>query len=139
MRRAFTVVEVIFVIVVLGILAAVALPKFKAMLGQADISKAKSTIAAVRSGLQVYKNKHILLGQSPYPSTLDSDNNHLFDKVLPYAISPSGKPGGWSKANDRYIFHVDGSQKLVFKYDSTSGRFLCDPDQTTPAELCDQF
>ncbi len=139
MRRAFTIVEIIFVIVVLGMLTAIALPKFKEMLAQADISKAKSTVTAIQSGLQVYKNKHILLGQDPYPSTLDSDNDHLFDKVLPHAISPSTKPGGWSKENDRYIFHVDGSRKLVFKYDAASGRFVCDPDKTTPTELCDQF
>ncbi len=139
MRRAFTVIELIFVIVVLGILSAVALPKFKGMLGQADISKAKSTVTAIRSGLQVYKNKHILLGQDPYPATLDSDNDHLFDKVLPHAITPSIDPGGWSKENGNYVFHVDGEEKIVFTYDSTKGSFTCDPDQTTPAELCDQF
>jgi len=139
MKRAFTIIELIFVLVVLGILAAVALPKFKEMLAQADISKAKSTVTAIRSGLQVYKNKHILLGESPYPSTLDSDNNHLFDKVLPHAVTPSTDPGGWSKENGDYVFHVDGEEKIVFTYDSTKGSFTCDSNQTTSAELCDQF
>jgi len=139
MKRAFTIIELIFVLVVLGILAAVALPKFKEMLAQADISKAKSTVTAIRSGLQVYKNKHILLGESPYPSTLDSDSDHLFDKVLPHAVTPSTSPGGWSKENGDYVFHVDGEEKIVFTYDSTKGSFTCDSNQTTSAELCDQF
>ena len=139
MKRAFTLVELVFIIVVLGILAAVSLPKLSSFLSTADISKAKSTVTAVRSGLQVYKNKHILLGESPYPSTLDSDSDHLFDKVLPHAVTPSTSPGGWSKEDGDYVFHVDGDDKIVFTYDSTKGSFTCDPDQTTSAELCDQF
>ena len=50
-RNAFTMIELVFVIVVLGILAAIALPKFAATRDDANVAKAKSTVAAVRSGI----------------------------------------------------------------------------------------
>lgn len=48
MRRAgFTMIELIFVIVVLGILAAVALPKFIGVSEQADAAKCKSFVGTM--------------------------------------------------------------------------------------------
>ena len=38
MRKAFTVLELIFVIVILGILAAIALPRFSSSKDEAEIS-----------------------------------------------------------------------------------------------------
>ncbi len=139
MRRSFTLIELIFVLVLLGILAAVALPKFGETLEQTNIAKAKSTVAAIRSGLQVYKNIHILRGEEPYPATLDSDSSHLFGKVLPHPITPSTKVGGWSKEDGKYIFHTTKG-KIAFEYDSTNGSFTCiKGSPTTIAGVCSNF
>ena len=138
-HRAFTLVELIFIIVILGILASIALPKIGPALESGYLSKAKSTVTAIRGGLQLYKTKHILLGQSPYLQTLDSDTNHLFDQVLPEAIPSSTDIGGWSKENDSYVFHIKEGKKIVFDYDPTKGSFTCNRTKTDPARLCDQF
>ena len=138
-HRAFTLVELIFVIVVLGILVAMVLPKLGPALESGYLSKAESTVTAIRGGLQIYKTKHILLGEPPYPQTLDSDTNHLFDQVLPEAISSSTDVGGWSKEEGRYIFHLPDAKQLVFDYDPTKGSFTCNRTKTTPARLCDTF
>jgi len=139
LREAFTLIELVFVIIVLGILAALALPKLGPALESGYLSKAKSTVTAIRGGLQLYKTKHILLGQSPYPQTLDSDTNHLFDQILPEAIPSSTDVGGWSKENNSYTFHLENGKQVVFDYDPSKGSFVCDKTKTIPAKLCDQF
>ena len=141
-KRAFTIIELIFVVVLLGILATIAIPRFSESIKQADITKAKSKVAAIRSGLQVYKNKHILVGDAPYPNTLDSDANHLFDKVLPFATTPSNSPGGWTKCgNNQYCYYLSDGY-LKFTYNATLGTFTCDANASTVADadaLCKQF
>jgi len=62
MKKAFTMIELVFVIVVIGILAAVAIPKFAATRDDALISKARATVAAMRSAIATERQKRILKG-----------------------------------------------------------------------------
>ena len=51
-RKAFTMIELIFVIVVIGILSAVAIPKFAATRTDAQITKAKATLNCNRRSIK---------------------------------------------------------------------------------------
>lgn len=111
-RFAFTMIELVFVIVVLGILAAVAIPKFAATRTDAQISAGRATIAAVRSGIVSYRQKHLLQGNASYPADLGSN----FANVLSY---PAKK---WSGSGGTYTYKV-GQNTCTFTYDSTTGKF----------------
>lgn len=60
MKSGFTMIELIFVIVVLGILAAVAMPKFVNVQDDAKVSSEKSTIGAIRSSIGMLHGKAII-------------------------------------------------------------------------------
>lgn len=61
-QQGFTMIELIMVIVILGILTAVALPKFYDMQGDARIAKMKSAAAALRSGYAIAHSAYLVKG-----------------------------------------------------------------------------
>ena len=63
-RKAFTMVELIFVIIILGILSAIAVPKFQNTAEEAYISKASNVLASVRTALSTERQKRILRGDT---------------------------------------------------------------------------
>ncbi len=146
MRYAFTMIELVFVIVVLGILAGVALPRLLAPADDARLVKAKSTISSIRSAISLAKNKSILGGTgASYPSSLDdaaynTDNEELFDgnatqKILEYPIY-SKSSGGWIKSSDNnYSLNIEG-KNVVFIYNSNTGKFTCDTNNSDYGSTC---
>jgi len=63
-QRGFTLIEVMVVVVILGILAAIVVPKVMDRPDQARITKAHTDIAAIESALNLYK-----LDNYNYPNT----------------------------------------------------------------------
>lgn len=131
--RAFTIIELIFVIVVLGILAGVALPRFGATREMADIAKGKGDVATIRTAIANKRQSTVILGNPSYPASLD--NTGLFDGVLMYPMADSTNSGNWHKtAANKYDFNV-GSTPTEFTYDSGTGKFEC----TAGADYCDEL
>ena len=128
-RAAFTMIELVFVIVVLGILAAIAVPKFGATRTDAQVSKGAADVAAIRSGIVSVRQQYLLRGQTSYPDALSQNTGALlFDgngsgKILMYPIKPeANRNGHWSYSAGNYVYRVNDSD-CTFVYDDDDGTF----------------
>ena len=58
MKRAFSLVEILIVVAVLGILAAIALPTFQGYIVEAKEAAAKDNLCILRSAIELYAAQH---------------------------------------------------------------------------------
>lgn len=92
-KKGFTLVELMIVIVIIGILAAVAVPKFADMVDKSKEGATKAQLTAIRGALQVYygdnegKFPKTTLSQTDEPQ---ADPNVLNDSLIPKYISDIG-------------------------------------------------
>ncbi len=80
MKKAFTMIELIFVIVVIGILAGIAVPRMAATRDDAIVSKAMAAVAAMRSAVATERQKRILQGN--FTPVADADVRGLLEYDL---------------------------------------------------------
>jgi general secretion pathway protein G len=57
-QKGFTLVEILIVVVILGILAAIVIPQFSEASTEAKISSSMSSLQSLRSQIQLYKIQH---------------------------------------------------------------------------------
>ena len=70
MESGFTLIELVIVIVILGILASVAIPKYEDMREQARVATMKGQLGAIRSAIAIQYARNALNGSATFP-TLD--------------------------------------------------------------------
>jgi len=74
----FTLIELVIVIVILGILAAVAIPKYEDMREQARVATLKGQLGSVRSAVAIQYSRNALNGSAVFPTlngTIFADGN----------------------------------------------------------------
>ncbi len=64
----FTLLEVMIVVVVMGILAALVVPQMAAAGSHAKSAAVQSALGAVRAGIASYRTRAIIAGDSPFPT-----------------------------------------------------------------------
>jgi type IV pilus assembly protein PilA len=88
-RAAFTLIELLIVVVIIGILAAIAIPKFSNTKGQAFLAAMRSDLRNLATAEEGY-----YYSNSSYSSNL-SQLNFLSSSGVTISV-PEATPGGWS-------------------------------------------
>jgi general secretion pathway protein G len=138
-RKAFTMVELVFVIVVIGILSAIAVPKFAATRDDAVVSKAKTVVASVRNAMATEKQKRVLRGNFNAISSLHDAGNAFSvfdggsDRVLEYSVPTCATRGAtkgcWKVlAGPKYQYVMPTSGTVDFNI--SNNRFDCNTGDT---------
>ncbi len=154
MKKAFTMIELIFVIVILGILSSVAISKMSVTRDDAQIAKGRSQISAIRNAITLMRNTNMLQGKgASYPAFLDDDHDThdglLFDgndtigKLLDYPIYDKASTGedingNWEKDEENQYHYTIMNTNVRFMYTPTNGHFDCDhgSGDATEKKLC---
>ncbi len=127
-KKAFTMIELVFVIVVIGILSAIAVPKFAATRDDAVIAKAIATVASARSALSTERQKHILRGEFVDINMTTVGTN--FSGLLEYRVKScsTSKCGGWSTNGSAFTFHGPTGDAT---YNLNNNRLDCNTSATS--------
>jgi general secretion pathway protein G len=152
-REGFSLIELIFVIVIIGILSSFIVPKLTATSSDALKAKTKSQIATIRSAISLNYSNSIMTNSASYPSSLDdvstadvNTKQQLFANILDYPITSTplnqAKSGKWAKVSktadadsntiETYRVWI-GDSSIDFIYYQQNGRFDCDHN----TELCE--
>lgn len=110
-NKGFTLIELIMVIVILGILSAVAVPKFFAISGEAHTKNKAAVIGNVKSGLNLYAaNKLVKTGSRAFPGGTSSVLDSILDEI----------PEGWTYSNVDSTLTYD-ADNTSYQYDGAGG------------------
>lgn len=84
-KRGFTLVELVIIIVVLGIIAAVAVPKYLDITAEAKESSCKASLGALRSGVSIWYAREAARGNTPTYPPIDSLRtvSVVMDRAIP--------------------------------------------------------
>lgn len=137
-QRAFSLIELIFAVVIISVIAIVAIPNFKSVKNKTDMVKIKSDIALIRDALNQYKNKNILSSSNDSLDSLDDGGEYLFINILktPIIATTSPKASYWMKVTDtKYKVWLDTQSAVEFVYNSSQYTFECDFDDDNCKEL----
>lgn len=143
-RHAFTMIELIYVIVIIGILSAVAIPKFTETAKLAHTAKAKSELMSVMSAIAAERQKRILradfdpieaLGSGSYAFSNFTNGNQDAVVQFPVENCGSGDTGCWTRSGTSYIYTFVDSADGNAKFKLDANRLVCDNDATDCATL----
>ena len=115
-KNGFTLIELVIIMVILGVLAAVAIPRIGNTIDSSEVSAEEAVIGSLRSALEVYAMDQVVMNsnKSYPPNPFDALDNKSRNELL---------GGSWSYSGS-VIFHV--------RNDGTTTQWLYEQDTMNP-------
>ena len=115
-NKGFTLIELIIVMVILGIMAAVAVPRYLDSISNAEESAEDAVISAIRSGLKAAANDSLYTnGRASWPT---NPFDALSEKPAGYSTDPTdaNEDGEWTFSNDRITHQRADNSRFEWAY-----------------------
>ena len=139
-KKGFTLIELVIVIVIIGILAAVAIPRFAGLTKEAKVSAVKGFAGSLRAATNIVHAKWLVVDNDSGSvdlegTTVDVDNGTGSILGYPLADNTNGIQNAIHFDNDTFILD-NATSCTVFYYKGTSdthlkGSDLCKATSTT--------
>jgi prepilin-type N-terminal cleavage/methylation domain-containing protein len=139
-EHGFTLIELMIVVAIIGILAALALPKFAQLVEKSREAATKGNMNSVRSAVSIYYGDN----EGIYPTYLECGSGYLFsrfmDKVPPVKATHAGVGNGTAESpsgtdvlytNDE----VCATKSSGWRYNSNTGRVFVNSSATDSKEM----
>ena len=129
-QKGFTLIELVMVILLLGILAAVAIPRFWDLGGKADEAAANGGLGGIKSGLSIYYASTLANGAAISARAPSLTNGPLIGDVVSDLQSTTGVPtisqvGFWGYNNPTVYYRLKSASTNCFSWtyasDSATG------------------
>jgi prepilin-type N-terminal cleavage/methylation domain-containing protein len=123
--KGFTLIELMIVVAIIGILAAIAIPRFAAMLEKSREGSTKGNLGSIKSAASIYYGDM----QGVWPTTLQSYSTYAFsrylDNISPVKVTGAFVAGSTSPAGALVTMTTGSSSPTAsstgWMYDSNFG------------------
>ena len=115
-NKGFTLIELIIVMVILGIMAAVAVPRYLDSISNAEESAEDAVISAIRSGLKAAANDSLYTnGRASWPT---NPFDALSEKPAGYSTDPTdaNEDGEWTFSSGRITHQRADNSRFEWAY-----------------------
>ncbi|AGZ81731.1 prepilin-type N-terminal cleavage/methylation domain-containing protein [Campylobacter fetus] len=136
MKKAFTIMEIVFVIIILGILVSIAIPRFSINRKDAQIAKAQVELANIRSTIALKRSESFLVSGESSAATSNLNNILKEAKVSTTNNTSSDYLLRWSVSGKTLKLDIKNYGTATFS-DNGNGKF--ETCTSTPKDLCENL
>ncbi len=135
-RSGFTLVEILIVVVILGILAAIVVPQFTSAAAESRDSSIKMNLNRIRQQLEIYKEHH----DGNYPTLVDIEAQLTGASDVDGAPLPLGTPGAFGPYIREVPLNANSNGRVVgngavgasdWYYNENTGEFAANDSVVT--------